>query len=112
MPDFSLEALKEHMEDNQASNFVFHTRTGKPLSPSNVTSYFKRLVKRSGLPETTRLHDLRHTMISWLLAKNVPIKDVQAIAGHSQISTLMGIYAHTMPGYQDAAARKLDGILD
>jgi integrase len=112
LPDFALEALRGHLEqDQRVSEYVFHTSTGKPISPRNASKYFKLVLKRAGLPGTIRLHDLRHTTISWLLAKGVPMKDVQMIAGHSQFSTTADIYGHMLPGAKEAAARKLDGVL-
>jgi integrase len=43
-----------------ARDYVFLTRYGAILGPDNVFHYFKRLLTKAGLPETTRLHDLRH----------------------------------------------------
>jgi integrase len=112
LPDFAFAALKDHLDTDQvATEFVFHTSKGTPISPRNATRYFKEVLKRAGLPQTIRLHDLRHTAITWLLAKGVPPKDVQAVAGHSNFGVTMDLYGHVMPGAHQTAARKLDGLL-
>lgn len=67
-------------------------------------------LKRAGLPQNIRIHDLRHTFVSFLLAENVPPKDVQVIAGHADFSTTMDIYGHLMPGAQKEAAKKADKL--
>jgi len=41
----------------------------------------------------TRLHDLRHTRITCMLLKCVPVEIVQVLAGHEKISTTMD-YVH------------------
>ena len=69
---------------------------------------FKKMLELAGLPQTTRIHDLGHTFVSFLLSQNVPPKDVQVIAGHADYSTTMNIYGHLMPGAQREAAKKMD----
>ena len=41
-----------------------------------------------------RFHDLRHSCASLLLKQGVPMKQIQAWLGHSDISTTANIYAH------------------
>lgn len=51
-----------------------------------------------------RIHDLRHTHASWLLAQGVPIHIVQARLGHESIQTTVDTYSHLMPDAQQMAA--------
>jgi integrase len=109
MPEFVRRALAEYLfTRNVKSQYVFCTSRGTPFSPRNIVRHFKRLLKKAGLPQSTRIHDLRHTFVSFLLAQNVPPKDVQVIAGHADFSTTMDVYGHLMPGAQHEAARKMD----
>ena len=57
------------------------------------------------LRQAPRVHDLRHTHASWLLAKGVPIHVVQARLGHESIKTTVDTYSHLMPDAQMMAAR-------
>jgi integrase len=56
------------------------------------------------LRQTPRIHDLRHTHVSWLLAAGVPIHVVQARLGHESIQTTVDTYSHLLPDAQLAAA--------
>ena len=62
----------------------------------NMTAHFKMTAKKAGVP-AARLHDLRHTCLTWLVSKGVPLKLVQDIAGHSTITTTMN-YAKIFTG--------------
>lgn len=66
-----------------------------PWSPFSVSQHFRRLVRRLGIK--ARLHDLRHTCLTWLVARGVPLKLVQDIAGHASINTTM-LYAKVYSG--------------
>jgi integrase len=45
-------------------------------------------------PRRPRVHDLRHTHASWLLADRVPLFEVSKRLGHSDIQTTANIYGH------------------
>lgn len=55
-----------------------------------------------------RIHDLRHTHASWLLAAGIPIHVVQARLGHESIQTTVDRYGHLLPDAQLAAAAAAD----
>ncbi|WP_022855985.1 tyrosine-type recombinase/integrase [Thermodesulfobacterium thermophilum] len=65
-------------------------------SDSEFRRAFKRALKSAGLPESIRIHDLRHTFASWLAIKGVPIQQIKELLGHSQITTTLR-YAHLNP---------------
>jgi integrase len=58
-----------------------------------------------------RLHGLRHSHASHMLAANVHPKIVQERFGHSSVATTMDIYSHLMPNMQEDAAAKVDAAL-
>ena len=71
---------------------VLPSNVGTPLSHRNVVRSFKALLKRAGLPETTRLYDLRHTSATLLLSSNVRSKYVQELLGHASIAQTLDTY--------------------
>jgi integrase len=75
---------------------VFTTPVGTPIDPRNDYREFKKLLERAGLP-SVRLHDLRHTAASLLLAQGVPARVVMEILGHSAIALTMNTYSHVAP---------------
>lgn len=83
---------------------------GTFLRPEEFTKRFQRYLKKAGLPKV-RLHDLRHTHASLLLARGVHPKVVQERLGHSSITMTLDLYSHMVPGLQEVAARSLDGLL-
>lgn len=54
--------------------------------------------------EGPRIHDLRHTHASWLIAAGVPLPVIQARLGHESIKTTIDRYGHLLPDLQRAAA--------
>jgi Site-specific recombinase XerD len=60
---------------------------------------------------TIRLHDLRHTHASLLLAAGVPVKVVSERLGHANAMITLGVYAHVIPGMQAEAAAKFGALL-
>lgn len=57
-----------------------------------------------GLEPRPRLHDLRHSHASWLLAQGVPIHVVQKRLGHHSIQVTVDTYSHLLPDAQLLAA--------
>lgn len=91
-------------------DLVFTTRHGRPVHPRNDYRTFRALLQRAEV-RTIRLHDLRHTAASLLLAQGVHPRVVMEILGHSQISLTMNTYSHVMPQtVRDAADRMEDAL--
>ena len=60
-----------------------------------------------------RIHDLRHSCATLLLAKGVNPRVVMDALGHSQVSLTLNTYSHVLPSLQrDAAARILTATLE
>lgn len=60
--------------------------------------------KRLGWAPQPRIHDLRHTHASWLIAEDVSMKVIQERLGHESLKTTMDLYGHLLPGAQQEAA--------
>jgi integrase len=90
---------------------VFSTPIGTPIEPRNLNRSFVALRDRAGV-RRVRLHDLRHTCATLLLAKGVDARTIMEILGHSAINVTMNVYAHVLPEQQRAALDKLGDALD
>lgn len=88
--------------DWEATDLVFCTRTGGLLHPNNVSTVFRRLVAHANVPPIT-IHDLRHTNVSHLLSAGLSVALISNRIGHRNPATTAGVYAHMLPGDQDAA---------
>ena len=68
-----------------------------------VTHKFIDLARSCGVK--TRLRDLRHNAVSYMLRSDMPIEVVQKIVGHSQISTTL-IYTHILSDIEQREMKK------
>ena len=91
----------------QDNDLWFPTSIGTPYNYSSWESRFwLPIFKRTGLPRI-RVHDIRHSAITYLLSEGIPLTTVQEIAGHADFKTTLG-YTHMMLDTQNAAMDKLD----
>jgi integrase len=96
------------------AQLIFQTERGTPLHPSNFSRRVwqpalraAKLANPEGKP-LYRLHDLRHTCISRLVAAGADIKLVQAIAGHSNPLITLKRYSHLLDHRLTHAAGQYD----
>jgi integrase len=82
---------------------------GEPPTPQSLTDMISRFMKERG--SAVRLHGLRHSHASHLLAENVHPKVVQERLGHYSIAITLDIYSHLTPNMQADAAARLDVAL-
>jgi len=92
-------------------DLVFPNRIGDYFNKGTLYSNFHKLLAQAGLPRM-RIHDLRHSTATLLLAMGVNIRVVQEVLGHSNISTTLGTYGHVLPGMQEDAMKKWGNVLE
>lgn len=86
---------------------VFAWANGEPVRPDSISQAFSHLVRRCDVP-VIRLHDLRHTHASHLLAAGVNVKLVSERLGHASVAFTLDTCGHTLPGQEaDAAVEAL-----
>lgn len=138
LPPVAVEALRRHRErladerllaDDrwQEHGLVFPSSRGTPLQPRNLLRHFQETItrintrregeaRRAGvappapLPRWT-FHELRHTAASLMLAQGIPLKVVQEILGHSQLSLTADTYSHLYDSAREDAATRMDSLL-
>jgi integrase len=59
-----------------------------------------------------RLHDLRHTHATLLLADGVPVKVVSERLGHASATITLTVYQHVHPGMGREAADRFAALLE
>lgn len=105
--------LKKMISGYHDQDFVIAKLNGDVLDPSNFSARtFKKYLKQAGITSEFRVHDLRHTHITWLLEAGVNIKVISQRAGHASTRITLDTYSHVMPSMQDAAVEALDKISD
>ena len=94
------------------NDLVFPNAVGEPLSPPGIDRHhFKPLLKKAGLPDI-RLHDLRHTCATLLLAAGTHPKYVAELLGHSDIGITLNTYSHVLPNMGTVVADTMDRALE
>jgi integrase len=83
---------------------------GSPVHPQVFSRRFGAVVRRAELP-TIRLHDVRHSYATAALAAGVPVKVLSKRLGHADIAVTLRVYAHVMPGDDEAAAEMVAAVL-
>ncbi len=94
----------------QESDYVFATRTGRPVEPRNLYRSFTRVAQSASL-RVLRLHDARHGTATLLTTAGVAPRVVMEIPGHSQISITMDVYTHVVQDTQREAMSHMDRLL-
>lgn len=92
-------------------DLIFRWGNGTAVHPDWFTAHFRRLQQKLGINPTYRVHDLRHFNASVMVAGNIDFKTVQQRLGHSDISTTLKVYAHSMDVKQREAVSVVTDIL-
>ncbi len=95
--------LKEQQEKNKQlygeqyehkyDDYIVVDDLGYRRNPDTISSHFKLVLKRNGLPRI-KFHELRHSCASLLLEEGVGMKEIQEWLGHSTYTTTADIYSH------------------
>lgn len=80
--------------------------TGTPLSPTSAAHQFKQLLRAADLPPI-RLHDLRHTAATLMLASGSDAVTIRDTLGHSDVKMTLGVYSSLL---EDVAQTSADAV--
>jgi integrase len=136
LPRLAADALREHRTRQAAerlragpqwaaNDLVFCTEVGTPVDPRNLNRSFRTLLIHANVRvlvsvdkdgcrthrTTLRLHDLRHSCASFLLALGNSPRVVMELLGHSGIAITMNTYAHVLPTLLGDAVAGMDDLL-
>lgn len=105
----TLALLRPLVVGRPASAWVFHRPDGAAWSYNGVAGYWRRVRVAAGLPDGTRIHDLRHSHATWLLNDNVPPLVVSRRLGHGSITVTHDLYGHVDPAGDAAVLASMSG---
>jgi integrase len=102
VPAAVVELLVQHRQTFPSPELVFVNSVGGPVGRTSFrTRVWKPALRRAGLPEALRFHDLRHSYATWLVTEGVPPNVVQKIMGHEDVTTTLGIYTDVPADFQE-----------
>lgn len=114
VPAFLETQLGEHLAKYSGpgpDGLVFPNQHGRPLNaPSFTGNVFKPALRRAGLDDQVRIHDLRHTAVALAILAGAHPKAIQARMGHASITVTLDRYGHLFPEMDEAIAGELDQL--
>lgn len=88
-----LNGLRPKLAGSESADFLFLSRTGRPLSRIEIWRLVKKYAIRAGMPRNITVHTLRHCFATHLLTGGADLRSVQEMLGHVDIATTQ-IYTH------------------
>jgi integrase len=121
LPRKCVEALREHRvrqaQDRlmagplwQDHGLVFASAVGTPMDDHNVRRMFRVITEDAGLGTGWVPREMRHTFVSLLSARGVPVEAIALLAGHHQTSTTELVYRHQIVPALTRGAEVMDQI--
>lgn len=84
---------KERLSCKKSTDVLFISRLGKSISRVSIWSIVKKRVLAASIDKNVSPHTLRHSFATHLISGGADLRAVQAMLGHSDISTTQ-IYTH------------------
>jgi site-specific recombinase XerD len=112
--EVALDALDRYLLDARAQlgkkasaeeDHVFISRTGHPLSSSDVQRRLAKYLARAEAPFGTSPHTLRHSFATHLLEGGADLRTIQELLGHSSLRTTQ-VYTHVSAAHLRRTYRK------
>ena len=67
-----------------------------PFYPGTLNFYLNKALERANLPKF-RMHDIRHTFASLMVAQGTSVKVVQELLRHATVQMTLDTYTHVLP---------------
>ena len=84
---------RPEIQKDKGSSSVFLSRNGNPLTRAMINNILRKWSQVAGISKSVSPHTLRHSFATHLLEGGADLRFVQALLGHSDISTTQ-IYTH------------------
>ena len=109
LPDSVTDSLRAHLAEVAPDKLAFTALRGGTLTTSSFhQTTWGPAVRAADLGVRPRVHDLRHSHASNLIAAGVSLPVIQRRLGHESIKTTVDTYGHLEPDALRLAARAAD----
>lgn len=115
MPRVLSEMIELHLvyvgQDPDA--LVFTSPQGQPIRSGNFRrSVWVPACQAANMPKGLRIHDLRHTCATLLIAQGANVKAIQAHLGHASVQLTLDRYGHLYPDDMHRLADRFDAMYE
>ena len=112
LPKETVDLLVQEHAKHPGNPYMFPSPvTGKMYGPDCVGRLHKTLLKKAGITENLRFHDLRHTFATLAIQQGVDVKTVSSILGHYSAGFTLDTYTHVTGEMQKEAADRMGGFI-
>ena len=80
------------------------------IGSSFTGQIFKPALRKAGIDDKARIHDLRHTAVALAIAAGAHPKAIQTRMGHASISVTLDRYGHLFPEIDERIAEGLNRL--
>lgn len=95
--------------DIEQKKLCFVTKNDTPINRNNFDRAWRAILQKSNITYK-KMHTLRHTHATELLAAGIPIVEVARRLGHSKISHTLELYGHAIKNYDEKIAKKVQEL--
>lgn len=121
LPVTAVEALKAHKVRQaqeglnagalwQDHGLVFPSTIGTPLDRSHVRRAFRKVCGAAGIGENWTPRELRHTFVSIMSERGVPVEEISHLVRHSSTSTTETVYRLELRPVISTGAEVMDNV--
>ncbi|HWS41446.1 MAG TPA: site-specific integrase [Pseudoflavonifractor sp.] len=112
IPQQAVDLLISEHDQHPENPYLFPSPvTGTMYGPECVGRIHKKLLKKAGIEENIRFHDLRHTFATLALQNGVDIKTLSGMLGHYSAGFTLDTYTHITTKMQKEATEKMGGFM-
>lgn len=91
---FKYKKFNELEPDYLERDYIFTNKKGNPLSTNKINYILKEALEITNIAKRVTTHTMRHTHVSILAQRGVPLKAIQERVGHSDSNMTLRIYTH------------------
>ena len=109
LPSFLWEKFRKMKRDHK-SKYVVSRVDGRELTDKVIVWRLRRILKAAHI-RPLNFHSLRHTFATRALENKMDIKTLSEILGHSDVTTTLNIYTHSLIKHKKQSMRKIKRLV-